>query len=716
MHDIATLDDYMTRYAPLLGEKLAQAVDPLHVPGRDPLPEFDVKRHPFEAQAHCVAAGVKHLKDNKSLLLIAECGTGKSLMGAVITHERAAGRPYRAIIMCPPHLVGKWKRELEMTLDCIKVTILRTYATLTQVKREKPTRAEWYIVSENMAKLGPKWRPAYLKSRRSPGIAFCADCGEPVLDYDPETEVEVPVPIEKLGKRKYWCSHCQSPLWTWTHSVDRWPIASYIKTKMRGMFDALIVDEVHQQKTETSARATAMGTMAAVSKRVVAMTGTLIGGKANDVRSMLFRLSPNTLTDEGFGWDDYMRFNERYGRIETVVTETRDREAGGEDNRNSRGSSRSSRKSVRPGIMPTLFGRHLLDKTIFLSLDELAEELPELDESGVIAVDMDVEQAAAYKTVETALRNAVKEALKSGDRRLLSMMLHVLLGYADHPYGYPDIGYWDSDDDGNERWVHVVTPPELDRDTIRPKEQTLLDYILKERTAGRQCWVFVQMTDKRDVLPRLQSICESADLTTKILRAATPPPAKREDWIMKNGHGTDVVFSHPALVQTGLDLFDPGGSHNFVTLIFYQTGYNLFTLRQASRRAWRIGQTDLCKVAYLYYNDTMQADAMDLMGQKLEAAEALEGKFSSEGLAAMAEDSGSAEMALARSLVKRIDRSSVQRRWKRIRATAGSAAKPDVLPLRRAPRFIQRSLFDELPSEIRVARDAVVGYFQRPKV
>ena len=87
-----------------------------------------------------------------------------------------------------------------------------------------------------------------------------------------------------------------------------------------------------------------------------------------------------------------------------------------------------------------------------------------------------------------------------------------------------------------------------------------------------------------------------------------------------------MALSHPKLVETGLDLFDKGGVYNFPTLIFYQTGYNLFTMRQASRRAWRIGQRKDCKVIYLYYGGTLQARAMSLMGKKMEAAQALEGK------------------------------------------------------------------------------------------
>ena len=45
-----------------------------------------------------------------------------------------------------------------------------------------------------------------------------------------------------------------------------------------------------------------------------------------------------------------------------------------------------------------------------------------------------------------------------------------------------------------------------------------------------------------------------------------------------------VCICHPKLVQTGLDLLE------FPTIFFVQTGYSIYTLRQASRRSWRIGQ------------------------------------------------------------------------------------------------------------------------------
>jgi hypothetical protein len=53
------------------------------------------------------------------------------------------------------------------------------------------------------------------------------------------------------------------------------------------------------------------------------------------------------------------------------------------------------------------------------------------------------------------------------------------------------------------------------------------------------------------------------------------------------------------LVKTGLDLFSKKqGGHNYPTIVFYETGHNLFTMRQAARRAWRIGQPCDCRVYY----------------------------------------------------------------------------------------------------------------------
>jgi len=63
-----------------------------------------------------------------------------------------------------------------------------------------------------------------------------------------------------------------------------------------------------------------------------------------------------------------------------------------------------------------------------------------------------------------------------------------------------------------------------------------------------------------------------------------------------------------------------------------QTGYVPATVRQASSRSWRIGQTEPIKVIFLCYQDTLQEKCFQLIGSKLNAAGILEGNLSNEGL------------------------------------------------------------------------------------
>src|SRR5699024_1908151 len=116
-----------------------------------------------------------------------------------------------------------------------------------------------------------------------------------------------------------------------------------------------------------------------------------------------------------------------------------------------------------------------------------------------------------------------------------------------------------------------------------------------------------------------------------VLSSSTTTSKNREEWIRKKveNDNIDVLFCNPTLVETGLDLLD------FTTIIFYQLGYNIFTMRQASRRSWRLSQSEDIEVYFMYYENTIQEQALSLMATKLQASQAIEGKFSEEGLHAM---------------------------------------------------------------------------------
>lgn len=383
-------------------------------------------------------------------------------------------------------------------------------------RMRKPAGPEWYVIARDRAKLGATWRPAYQRRNKADdGFLRCPGCGrrlvddkrEPLRAGQPGTGGQPGTALWKRRARCEWvlCSNgadadgeagqgdrlvrgCGSPLWQMTGELRRYEPALLIKCRLRHFFRYLILDEVHEEKGADTAQGHAAAALAAACRKVIALTGTLIGGYAEHLRPLLFRLAPGSLVRESLGWSDATAFNERYGRIETRITE-RTGGRGVEDNRMSRGS-KSTIKSIRPGIMPVLFARHLIDKAVFLGLSEVASNLPPLEEE-CVPVHMDAELAAAYRhEVEEPLAAAIKEMMKRRDRRLLGTMLQTLLAYPDYPFGWGAVGYRAAG-----RCVTVATPPNLTEGVTRHKEQALLDLVRSEASKGRKVWVYVQYTD-----------------------------------------------------------------------------------------------------------------------------------------------------------------------------------------------------------------------------
>jgi len=171
LDQIQTIDDYFREFSHFHVKKATELLDPLHVPGRDPLPDFsDLTRQPFEPQAHVISAAVKMIGATHRCMIVSECGTGKTLMGMLTLHKHAqrsvrkggCNGNYRAIVLCPDHPITKWRDELEETIPGVKVTmfdvaskgckhlisdITRLYHRLLgpNGRWKKPEGAEWHI-------------------------------------------------------------------------------------------------------------------------------------------------------------------------------------------------------------------------------------------------------------------------------------------------------------------------------------------------------------------------------------------------------------------------------------------------------------------------------------------------------------------------------------------------------------------------------------------
>lgn len=156
---------------------------------------------------------------------------------------------------------------------------------------------------------------------------------------------------------------------------------------------------------------------------------------------------------------------------------------------------------------------------------------------------------------------------------------------------------------------------------------------------------------------------------------ADVPTDRREAWFeRKLREGVQVTICHPKIIETGLDLL----SHS--SLIFYQSGYSLYTLRQASRRSWRIGQRQPVRVYYLHYKETMQSSCLRLMAKKMLVSLAMEGKLSvAEGLHSLDEDDDILT-AMARELVtKQGIGESAEAPWRQLQTEHSRVAPPPAI-------------------------------------
>ena len=152
---------------------------------------------------------------------------------------------------------------------------------------------------------------------------------------------------------------------------------------------------------------------------------------------------------------------------------------------------------------------------------------------------------------------------------------------------------------------------------IMPKEQELISIIKKELEQKRKVLVYIQNSNTTDISPRLVDLIEDKQIKVKVLRSGdTEGRAKIiQRWVKK---GIDVLITNPKKVEVGMDLLD------FPSIIFFHIPMSTYTLRQASRRSWRIPQKKPVRIYFLTYSGTMQTRLMKLFVKEKSIDDAIE--------------------------------------------------------------------------------------------
>ncbi len=641
------LAEFIDTYRDAIAQRVVESYPPRYRPSENGRPLPQLLRSPLGAQADAIRAAALSLDTHRGTTVVGEMGTGKTFIAASAAHMAGFRR---VLVLCPPHLTRKWKREVEDTVPDARAVIVASITDLERLRLSHGPGPLFAVMSRERAKLSYRWLPAVVERWATVDgrlvrdeetlepfrVPCCPDCFTPIVDKD-----GLPLTLKDLGRRKRSCDECGSALWKADPSgPKRYPLADYVKHHLRGFFDLLVSDEVHEYKGRGSAQGIAAGILADACGKSLSLSGTLMGGYSSTLFHLLYRFSPEIRSE--FGRGEESRWIERYGFVEHTVG--RDDGESLEDGRTSR--RRKYRKVIRerPGLAPAaLF--HLIGASIFLRLSDVASGLPPYEER-VLLSSMDDEedstglsQRSAYDSVFETLRAALTEALAKGSKRLLATYLQTLLAYPDGCTRGETVFDPESEE------VLIQVPP-LSEEKLYPKEQALVDLVAAERLQGRRVLVYATHTGTRDITERMDDFLTRHGFKVAVMKADAVAPERREAWVAQRvEEGVDVLVCHPRLVQTGLDLVD------FPTICWYETDYSVYTMRQASRRSWRIGQTEPVQIVFMAYRNTLQADALQLVAKKLQSSLAVEGELPEDGLAAYGDDGDDFMLALARKIV-----------------------------------------------------------------
>ncbi|RLF98682.1 MAG: ATP-dependent helicase [Candidatus Wolframiiraptor sp.] len=661
------LSDFLNEFGDQLRKKVLLKMKPVFTPEKsDSWDEENrmklngLRRKPFPSQEKAILALAKgfYKEKKKGLIFCGEMGVGKTVSALAVAYLNPK-KNQRVLVMCPPHLVQKWIREAKETIPDVKVINLngRGLKELLELRHAgKPEGIEVYVVGRERAKMHYQRKDAVVQ-RRKDGLPACPHCGAAFDDEE--------IPSGAFARKKLKCENCGSPLYQADpKGFRRFSKAEFIKRYLKGVFDLFIADEVHEEKGGDTAQGQALACLATASKRTIALTGTLMGGYSSNLFYILWRMFPGEMARRELEYRKPRSFSQAYGVMEKVEVEVLD---DGYRTSSIGGERRRPIVKEKPGVSPLILTDFLLENTVFMALSDISSALPPYNEE-VVAVEMTEEMKEEYESLEEDLYEEVRAALRRGAKHLLGTLVNSLLAYPDgarrgetvhHPY--------------EDRVIACASSID---EYLLPKEQELLRIVREEKEKGRKCLVLLEHTGTRDLIPDLKERLEEIGLTVLVLRSNTVSTEKREAWVKtKLEEGDyDVMICNPNLIKTGLDLVE------FPTVVFFQTGYNIFTLRQASRRSWRIGQDQPVRVCYLAYRETMQETALKLIATKLETALAIEGDLSDKGLTAIAEGANSMIYEMARSFIDKTEEKTLEEAWanyKKRELVAGSVLEDE---------------------------------------
>jgi len=252
-----------------MADRLEEANNPVFKPGEQSGISNTVRamcrgqgKNPYVAQMEVICAIVKGYLMKRALGIVAEMGTGKTLMASFVSWcmKIILKHSPRALILCPATLITTWEREYSSIFgDGVKVVDMNgpnAISMLARLRMEpaRPDKPEVWICGLHRMKTASPWQPSYFIKKTYERRDVKDDYGN--VTHNALVPVETPIcprccttQLNLLKTRRNRCSSCGEPLWGPIKGGRTYAPVNYIRKFLPTHFHFLIVDEVHKCAT-----------------------------------------------------------------------------------------------------------------------------------------------------------------------------------------------------------------------------------------------------------------------------------------------------------------------------------------------------------------------------------------------------------------------------------------------------------------------------------
>ena len=164
------LGQFIDTFKDAIARRVVESYPPLYRPSENGRRLPRLLRKPLGAQEDAIKGAALSLEAHRGTTVVGEMGTGKTFIAGAAAHLAGFRR---ILVLCPPHLVPKWKREVEMTVPGARAVIVKSITDLERLRLSVGSGPLFAVMSREKAKLSYRWMPAVIERWACPRAGCC---------------------------------------------------------------------------------------------------------------------------------------------------------------------------------------------------------------------------------------------------------------------------------------------------------------------------------------------------------------------------------------------------------------------------------------------------------------------------------------------------------------------------------------------------------------